>query len=601
MTAVPKDILDVAIVGGGISGLYSGWRLLTGQRKDKSEPPKRVAVFESSGRTGGRLLTWHPLPETAPTLNAELGGMRFFQQQELVWNLIQHFCMQGKLQQPIKFFVSDPNHNNLWYLRETILKAADLTNPDRLPYRLDALGRYADPSSLINSVISKLLTTNRKAVTAALRGRSMPGDWKDWDAVKPLLHYRDRALWDVGFWNLLWDYLSPETYSYVTDAFGYYSLTNNWNAAEAMQAISTDFTLNPDYHTLQEGFGILPQLVREEFELAKGQVVLGTSVVSVDRGEKGLYHLRIKGKEQPVRARHVILAMPRRSLELLKETSLWDLDRVLREEDGVPKTLRYHIHSVIPYPAFKLFLTYPTPWWRQEPVGIAAGRSVCDLPIRQTYYFPPIPDRFDPSNPPLEGPGLVMASYDDLSAVSFWQMLEPTQEWKDRSDKLMTDALEKANGKAAGNSRLQGYAKETQQALIADRGFFYAPPEMVRYAQEQLSMVHFNRPLPDPLPLVPAPHSTRDAHDFSLAAYKDWGVDPFGGGWNFWAPLVNVKAVMEQMRRPFPGESIYIVGEAYSGAQGWVEGALTTTEKMLRESFSLAPADWQPSKYYMGY
>ena len=67
-----------------------------------------------------------------------------------------------------------------------------------------------------------------------------------------------RRLWDAGFWNLLWDQLSPETYEFVTDAFGYYSLTNNWNAAEAMQAISTDFTQNPDYHTLVEGMEALP-------------------------------------------------------------------------------------------------------------------------------------------------------------------------------------------------------------------------------------------------------------------------------------------------------------------------------------------------------
>ena len=31
MTTNTDDILDVAIVGGGPSGLYSGWRLLTGE------------------------------------------------------------------------------------------------------------------------------------------------------------------------------------------------------------------------------------------------------------------------------------------------------------------------------------------------------------------------------------------------------------------------------------------------------------------------------------------------------------------------------------------------------------------------------------------
>jgi glyoxylate carboligase len=40
----------------------------------------------------------------------------------------------------------------------------------------------------------------------------------------------------------------------------------------------------------------------------------------------------------------------------------------------------------------------------------------------------------------------------------------------------------------------------------------------------------------------------------------------------------------------------------YSGNQGWVEGALTTTEKMVQEHFGLAwPADWLPTDYYLGW
>ena len=55
--------------------------------------------------------------------------MRFFEQQALVWGLVQHFVGQGKLKPPIKFFVRDPNGNNLTYLRQRILKAE--VDPDR--------------------------------------------------------------------------------------------------------------------------------------------------------------------------------------------------------------------------------------------------------------------------------------------------------------------------------------------------------------------------------------------------------------------------------------------------------------------------------------
>jgi monoamine oxidase len=585
--------VDVAIVGGGISGLYAGWRLL---RAAGDKP--RVALFESSGRSGGRLLTWRPMPQTYPDLNAELGGMRFFKEQQLVWNLVKYFENAGKLQPPSEFCVSDPNGNNLWYLREHILKGSDLRNPDRLPYHLDARGRYADPASIINNVINDVLAANREAVIDHLGGHSTL-DWQAWDAIKPKLRYRGRRLWNIGFWNLLADLLSPETYQYVTDAFGYYSLTTNWNAAEAMQVLWLDFTQGSVYHSLREGFDRLPQLVREAFEDlpgGKNKVHLHHRVVAIEPTNQGKYRYRLTiHKREPVLAKKVILAMPRRSLELLQETSVWKFNGEVKvgKKD---RTLRDCIESVIPCPAFKLFLVYPSCWWRKKPISLAAGRSISDLPIRQTYYFPPVPEGFDPDKPPLDGPGLVMASYDDLGAVSFWHALRCTPKQEKRSDELMRKALPRHTSAAAAHSRLQQYHQETQEALIEDRGFFFAPPEMVRHAQEQLSLMHFNEPLPTPWPLHQDPQ-------WFLAAYKDWSIDPFGGGWNFWAPRVEVKAMMERMRRPFEEEDIFIIGEAYSGAQGWVEGALTTTEKVLREYFKLPRDDsWQPpDSYYMGY
>jgi monoamine oxidase len=596
MQATPGTV-DVAIVGGGISGLYAGWRLLRARGGDRPH----VAVFECSGRTGGRLLTWRPLPQSHPDLNAELGGMRFFRQQALVWNLVDYFVQAEKLQPPSRFFVADPNGNNLWYLRETILKAEDLTNPALLPYRLDARGQYADPASIINNVINSVLMANREAVVRQLGGRSTPLDWHDWDLIKPCLRYRQRRLWDIGFWNLLWDQLSPETYQYVTDAFGYYSLTNNWNAAEAMQVIFSDFTQAPDYHTLREGFDHLPQLVREEFEDLHGEVWLRHRVLAIDRAEEGKYRYRLTIQDEreettktaQVLANQVVLAMPRRSLELLRETSVWRPDAVVKVGTQ-DQELRRCIASVIPYPAFKLFLLYPSCWWRDEPIRIAAGRTISDVPLRQTYYFPSVPQPFSAGQLPPDGPGLVMASYDDLGAVSFWKTLECTPEQQKESDDLMRAALDRHRATAANGGRMHPYHSETQQALIDDRGFFYAPPEMVRHAQEQLTLIHRNRPLPDPRPLPEDPQ-------WFFAAYKDWSIDPFGGGWNFWAPTVEVQATMERMRRPLDGEDIFVIGDAYSGAQGWVEGALTTAEKTLRDHFHLPRAPWQPADCYLGY
>ena len=60
---------DIAIVGGGVGGLFSGMRL------KRNDPNLRVAVFESSNHVGGRLVSI-PAPETQNVIT-EFGGMRF--------------------------------------------------------------------------------------------------------------------------------------------------------------------------------------------------------------------------------------------------------------------------------------------------------------------------------------------------------------------------------------------------------------------------------------------------------------------------------------------------------------------------------------------
>jgi len=602
-----KDVQDVVIVGGGVSGLYSAWRILTGTRKTKQHDPiKKVTVLELSGRTGGRLLTWYPFPEDH-SLHGELGGMRFFKKQSLVWGLIvDYFVKNKKLKSPVKFYVNDPNKNNLWYLREKILKAQDLVNPDKVPFLLDSASRNAGPGTIIAGIVGWLLVANRPIIAKLLGGKTRPDTWEEWDTVKPHLKYNGRKLWNIGFWNLLADMLSPEGYAFATDAFGYYSITNNWNAAEAMQSVYLDFIQNPDYQTLDEGYAYLPYLLKEEVRAAGGKVLLDSPVEQIERRPDGLYEVKVKGikgkPNQTFLAVQVILAMPRRSLELLRETPLWRMDRVVGNAGGKPVTLGDYVKSVIPYPAFKMFLAFQDLWWRAAPVNIAAGRSVCDMPIRQTYYFPPMEKAFPPpesDSPLLKGPGLVMATYDDARAVGFWEMLENPDTEKAANKQVMRQAVaakkQLLQAQGAAQAGLQTHVQETYDALVEEPGFYYAPSEMIRHAQAQLQLLHFNEALPDPMP-----NPNAEPGHF-LAAYMDWGHDPYGGGWNFWAPNVDVKYVMENMRRPLPEEKVYVVGEAYSGNQGWVEGALTTAEKMLREYFHLERAPWQPKDAYLGY
>src|SRR4029077_15969174 len=74
-----------------------------------------------------------------------------------------------------------------------------------------------------------------------------------------------------------------------------------------------------------------------------------------------------------VHADKIILAMPRRSLELIDWTP--------RRDPNIGPVIR----SVLIQEAFKLFLAYRKPWW--QALGLVAGRSITNMPVRQVYYF----------------------------------------------------------------------------------------------------------------------------------------------------------------------------------------------------------------------
>ena len=121
-----NQIIDVAIVGAGVSGLYSAWRL----KVDAAQQGRTldVRVFEGSARVGGRLLSVKP-----PFVNdtyVELGGMRFTESQPLICDLVRALGLaSGEL--------PDANPDNLAYLRGERLQMSDLTDADRIPYVID--------------------------------------------------------------------------------------------------------------------------------------------------------------------------------------------------------------------------------------------------------------------------------------------------------------------------------------------------------------------------------------------------------------------------------------------------------------------------------
>jgi monoamine oxidase len=211
------------------------------------------------------------------------------------------------------------------------------------------------------------------------------------------------------------------------------------------------------------------------------------------------------------------------------------------------------IASVTPRPLFKLFTTYSDPWWLAA--GVEKGRTVTDLPVRQTYYWPT-----NQGDPAMSGPAMLMASYDDGQNIGFWDGLRPRRR----------QAWSAGQEVAEPADPFLGHTDDRARDLAWHQ--YKAPRGMVDEVARQLAVIHG-------LPYTP---------EVRNAAFRDWGDDPFGGGWNSWNIGVKSWEVQQRIVRPLDDRPLYICGEAYSDAQGWVEGALQTADAMLAH-FGIAP------------
>ena len=524
MSSTCDSILDVAIVGGGVSGVYSGWRMLRdGRGHTYTGSTPKITVFEGSERIGGRLLSL--TPPGMPNTRCELGGMRYMSRHVLVSWLVQTF---GLATEPMG--VAEPE--NIAYLRGRQVRLSDLNTRSLLPYNFTSIEQHVveNPKTALLMYALQQIVPNALSITYEQLLEEMR-----------TIQFDGKPLHEQGFWNVMARVLSPDAYWFVRDTSGYDCLVSNWSAADAIPFILADFGQGVTYSRFPNGYVELPQRLAREFEDDGGVIKLGTWLRSFDTatlpdGSSGV-ELRFSDGST-VCARNLVLAMPRRSLELIEPTGA-----IL---DPQHTDVRALIESVMPIPLFKIFLCYDHPWWKA--LGVDTGRSLTDMPIRQCYYW-----GVEPKTPLMDGNSCLLASYDDDLSVTFWAGLRE---------------------KSAATPLYEPTKTYTGECAPSDDWASYrAPHAMLIEAHRQIVAMHG-------VTYAPLPYD---------AAYRDWAEDPYGGGVNFWQIHAKSWEVIPAIVNPRPGIPVYICGEAYSHEQGWVEGALQTAEIMLQQHFKLPP------------
>jgi monoamine oxidase len=543
MTPPERETLDYAIVGGGVAGIYSAWRLLTDA---PAGPRPKVALFEMSNRLGGRLLS--VVPPLIPDARVELGGMRYIQSiQPWVTSLVEHLGLATE-----SLPAGQPQ--NIAYLRGKMLRQMELTSADKIPYNLEGNERDA---AFLDNVTAVAAMRALKATIKELLGKTIA----KWEDLTTLTDDEWRTVAERGTWEgvplhtlpmryLMLRSISLEALDYAQDTSGYDSILYTWNGADGFSWNVGDYGPTVQYLHITDGYESLPRTLADRLVRAGGVIHLETRLTRFDATKDGVTLTLTDGKQsRTVHARRLILAMPRRSLELLHQSG-----SVL---DPANADVHALIGSAIPIPLFKLGICYDRPWWQDlppfdpgkgGPQRITNGKSVTDLPIRQCYYW-----KVNRKNNHA-----VILIYDDGLDLDYWAGLRELREGVERypHDPAILSAL----------------------ASAPDWDKFGAPNRMVLEVHRQLLELHGNPPN------VPLPYS---------AAYRDWGDDPFGGGANFWPVGIQSYKVSKDIVQPKPPLPVYICGDCYSHAQGWVEGALATAEEMLQDHLGVPRPAWK--------
>lgn len=586
----------------------------------------------------GRVCTWHYRDDETKSF-LELGGMRYSAWDgndaatsgghRLVTTVIKEL---GLDKYSVPFNVSD---NALFSLRAKNLYLNAITSNNPAPYNANGYAADESPDNGFNAIEllagteANLPQTRAQWCEFYQKGRIVI------DMPESSVYNKGDLFKDIGYWNLMFDQLGSEGYNYTADGNGYTSNVINWNAALAIQS-NNEFTPGTQYKTLTTGYSSMFNALFDAIvKLAKAKGVRLEyhpdtrlhSILKID----GVIHYSIATREKPNKKSAskttdaAWLAMSRHPIELVAQATRYE------DHEGLDvlnhQQVQLYLQSAILQPSYKIGMFFDKEWWldpsftpypppligyevtpkvleqlskegfpekyikaiksdanimntafsstaafvaavqkcindrltfKQENQLLVAARrnsigpSITDMPIRQVVYF-------GNNAPDQNGKAIygLLASYDDEQYTTFWEDLEL----------------------GPNNERKVPISSDTQPL----EGPRKAPPGMVKMLRQQLAVLHFG-PQAD-YTAVPEPLETR---------YMDWSLPPFNAGYHAYAAHFNMCEVQQNIRKPSQliegaDADIFIVGEAYSNDQAWVEGAFCTAESVLNDFFGIQP------------
>jgi len=391
---------DILIIGAGMAGLYTAWRLL------RLKPKRRIRLLERL--TGGRLETDHVLIDGVG-VKTEEGGMRFLSTHvELLALLEQLGLSKDKVPFPMG------GTSNLYYLRGKRFTVSQATADPSIWSTLFALNPGANglqPGDILKNLLTAILKENHVDPT------KWTGSTPDaWTTLRLDCTYRGIPLFRWGFWALLTDFgISADAIEMLYQSSGFIApYDEDINAGCALQLL-VDF-VDPKFHTLGPGYETLPNALAAAItgpgaDGNAGAVIhIGHEVQSIEREADGRYRiaaLKSDGSQVQFHTTDLVIAVTQIALQ-----GLIPYVPMFRESAQFVSD----VNSVADMDLGKINLYYEKNWWTPA-TGITSGGSYTDLPLAQFYCFA------DQGHTKAGGPASITL-YTDERRTAYWSQLQ---------------------------------------------------------------------------------------------------------------------------------------------------------------------------------
>ncbi|WP_417942207.1 hypothetical protein [Flavobacterium sp. RS13.1] len=652
-----------SIFGAGAAGLYTAWRLLDGKSKLAKNEKMLVKgdVLElydwgkydfskknpGTREPGARVCTWH-YKDDKDNSYLELGGMRYLYWDgtpegpghRLVTKTIEELDLK---KDSVPFNESaDP----LLSLRSKNMYISDINSNQPAPYFANNYAQDAPPDNGFTTIQSVAITQTSGPTTRREWCKFYEEGRINIDMPDSSIFQKGDLLKEIGYWNLGYDMLGQEGFSYLSDGNGYSSNVVNSNSAQSFN-VNDEFLPGTEYKTLIKGYSSLFDSLFEEVEkLAKQKGITlnyypNVRLRSILHTKSGVNFTTATRKDPDALAERkkcdaAFLAMPRAAIELVAQASRYS------DAEGVDvlnhEKVQLYLESVLMEPSYKIGMFFDTPWWRVTEAGSPT------YPAKLTSYFltqegieklkkENFPSKYLKEIEKAKNPVIIANTFNDKASfiAAVENAIEERLTFKEEKQIAAIAELDTIGPSITdmpirqvvyfGDNARDGKGKKVYGILASYDDIQYstfwkplelgpdatreipesrdcqplegprdATPVMVKMLRSQLASLHFG-PQAD-YSYVPEPLETR---------YMDWSLPPFNAGYHAYKSHYNLGDVQRKIRKPSQlvpntDSEIFIVGETYSNDQAWVEGAFCTAESVLNDFFGMEPII--DEKYY---